>query len=248
MAAVRPSKPAVHRPRRGPARPDDGISVLELAITLGILGVMMAMVLPMVLTFNRMSMSAQWRSEANTALRPLVEEVFAELRSARSLPTCAAGQTATVSGTARCLRPVDNGAPVLSEATPSRLCFISQRRSVALAAGDVLTAPAYTCLEVSGTNNAQFRMLSYPPSTTGYALGTTATTGTPQLSRTLGTIQAGATPFTYQRADGTATTALGEIAVVGFGAELSRWDGVRTDTQRFSYRIALRPQSYRAGG
>jgi prepilin-type N-terminal cleavage/methylation domain-containing protein len=249
------------RPRHprtsGAGRDDGGLTLVELAVTIAILGVVMAMVVPMVITFNRLTMAAQWRSDTNTSLRVVVDDVFAELRSARSLPTCAGGtgaipvQTAVVNGTATCLRPVDNGAPVLSVATSTQLCFISQRRSLALGTGatTVLTAPAYTCVQVAGANNDQFQVVAYPPSSSGYALGTTPTSGTPASTRTLGTIQRNATPFSYYLADGaTPTATLSQIAVVAFSAQLSRFDGVKTDTQTFSYRVALRPQTYRQGG
>jgi hypothetical protein len=259
-----PSRTQRSGTRRSGARragDDAGLSLIEVAVSLGILGVVMAMVVPMVLTFNRLSVSTQWRSEANTSLRPLVDQVFAELRSARSLPTCAGGttvpgggtipvQTAVIGAATVCLRPIDNGAQVIGEATGSRLCFVSQRRSMAIGTGpdSVLTAPAYTCVEVGGAGNDQFLVIAYPPSPDGYAVGTTQTSGAGATTQTLGTIQAGATPFAYFDAAGNATTTLTEIRTVEFRASLSRYDGVRTDTQAFEYRIALRAPTYQAGG
>jgi prepilin-type N-terminal cleavage/methylation domain-containing protein len=144
--------------RRLRGHSDGGFTLLEMAVSLGILSIVSSIAFSILLSTRNLSAVVTWQSSTNTELRLLIDGVFADIETARPPLGCdtdsdGKADTSTVSvgicGSES--KMVESEGPILLVASPNRVCYYTNRLQVRQTG---VTNPKYTpaCLAVVGTN------------------------------------------------------------------------------------------------
>ena len=136
---------------------DQGFTLVELAVSLGILSMVMTMAFSVLISTQNLSGVLSWQSSSNTELRQLIDGVFADIETARPALGCDSnndGKADTTSYNSSTCAPkysVERNDPVLLVAAPNRICYYTNRLS-ARQSTTAASNPAYTaaCLAVVG--------------------------------------------------------------------------------------------------
>jgi hypothetical protein len=237
---------ARHLRRRSSRRGDGGFSLVELAVTLGLLAVAGTMAMTMLLTINRVSTEVGGRSDASTVLRRTLDDVFEQLATARGQVRCTDPASATSLATCRAGRVTEIGTPI-TEASTTRVCFLSRRPAPTTGAPTLTTTPWKLCLDHDSATGV-LTLQRYQP--TGELNPTyPAVTGI----QTLGRSPVGSpAPFSYIGVSGAALTppiAVEAIALVRFSATLEFRDrSGRLVERTLSMQTGLRAVRYASEG
>ena len=214
--------------------------------------------------------SVSWRAEANTEIRQLIDQSFADIAAARPLAQCveqaADGSCAKITESRADAGDPGSAVPaVLVSARPDRVCYRTQRRDP-VTSRDTNVTPLYwkACLGIDP--NGRLVLAATPPtSTSSYDSVTFDETAT--RSRVLGTVdtRGAGQYFTYFDLSGRAidptdlpsadalgdllddggTTIVTGIAKVQLQIRLSYYvNGSRTRTRALAYTAALRSSRY----
>ena len=214
--------------------------------------------------------SVSWRAEANTEIRQLIDQSFADIAAARPLAQCveqaADGSCAKITESRADAGDPGSAVPaVLVSARPDRVCYRTQRRNP-VTSRDTNVTPSYwkACLGIDA--NGRLVLVATPPtSTSSYDSVTFDETAT--RSRVLGTddTRGAGQYFTYFDLSGQAidptdlpeadalgdllddggTTIVTGIAKVQLQIRLSYYvNGSRTRTRALAYTAALRSSRY----
>ena len=191
---------------------DDGFTLIELAVSLGILSIVMTLAFSILISTMNISSVVSWQSSSNTELRQLIDSVFADVETARPALGCDAdhdGQIAlSASSAEKVLKSaceinniVERSDGVLLVAAPDRICY-NTNRLLSRQAGTLKssTNPPYApvCLAVV---NRELRLETFsPPPDDNYDWNTPITSGggvrSPAAIRVLGRVDPKATNST----------------------------------------------------
>ena len=255
--------PATLARQRAPRRTDAddrGFTLVELAIAMSLVVVVGAMASLVLFGVRSVSTSVAWRAEANTEIRQLIDQTFADLAAARPLAQCQAlandGTCAKI--TESRLDPTDPSSTpnVLLSAIGNEVCYRSQRRDPVVA-GDTNVTPLYwkVCLGIDGAG--ALKLAATPPTTTS-TYDNVAFDSAATKQRTLGKVDTtlGGPFFTYVSLQGATMTsadlgggadpaALANVAKVQLQIRLSYFEHTkRTRTRALTYTAALRSARY----
>ena len=238
--------------RRFGARRDDGFTLIELAVSMGILSVVSVLAMTILVSTRNISKVVSWQSASNFELRQLVDNVFSDIETARPAMGCDLnhdGRADTTDVTSECgSKMVERPDPVLLVAGPSRLCYYSnklQTRTSGAASANFNPPYVPVCLAVVGTN---LRLEIFdPPATDTDPWNRSLTAGTVPKYRNLATIDPSTTAndeyFQYFKA-GTATDikGTGSVRIVGTTADDTAilTSGQRADVNTVLIRARLR--------
>jgi prepilin-type N-terminal cleavage/methylation domain-containing protein len=143
-----------------PANDEAGFTLIELAVSLGILSIVMTLAFSILVSTMNISSVVSWQSTSNTELRQLMDSVFADVETARPALGCDRnhdGQidisaTSTEKLLSRNTCPdindfIERSDGVLLVASPDRICY-NTNRLLARQAGTANPAYAPVCLAV----------------------------------------------------------------------------------------------------
>jgi type II secretory pathway pseudopilin PulG len=239
---------------------EHGFTLVELAIALSLMMVVSVMATVALLSAKSASTSVAWRAEANSEIRQLIDQTFADLAAARPLAQC---QIAALDGTCDKITEsrLDANDPastpnVLLSAAGDQVCYRSQRKDPVVA-GDTSVTPLYwkVCLAVASTG--ALKLVATPPTSTSTYENVTFDTPSTR-ERVLGTVDttSGGPYFSFSdlkgdpltSADlglGTDAQTLASVAKVQLQIRLSYFDhGRRSRTRALTYTAALRSSRY----
>jgi prepilin-type N-terminal cleavage/methylation domain-containing protein len=121
------------------SKSDGGFTLIELAVSLGLLSIVMTMAFSILISTMNISSVVSWQSTSNSELRQLIDSVFADVETARPALGCDRdhdGQITTTAGSAEkvfkpstCLdiNTVERLDGVLLVASPNRICYNTNR-------------------------------------------------------------------------------------------------------------------------
>jgi len=239
------------RPRRTGRRicghNDSGFSLVELAVTLGLLALAGTMAMTMLLTINRVSTEVGSRSDASTEQRRTLDDVFEQLATARGQVRCTDPAAATTLAACRAGRVTEIGTPI-TEASTAKVCFLSRRPAQTTGTPTLTATPWKLCLNYHSASGV-LALERYQP--TGELNPTYP--GSPTSTQTLGrSPSGGSAPFSYLGVNGAALTApidVNSIALVRFAATLEFRDrSGRLVEQTLSMQTGLRAVRYASEG
>jgi hypothetical protein len=234
------------------ARGDDaGFTLLELTVATAMLLVISVMAMGVVLAARNTASTVMWRSETNTTIRDIIDGTFADLSTARPLPTCVRpGPNTPIGSCDKVSETIDATAPgqipgVLLSATATNVCYLSQRKAPVLTASTTVTSPFWkVCLGVTGD---QLVLSAYRPIGTYTNITFTQT----PIARPLGTVDAATKPFVYRDIDGNTiaaaslATSLNRIALVTMEVRVTEVvNGKQVRTRAMTFTAALRASRY----
>jgi type II secretory pathway pseudopilin PulG len=250
---------------------DAGYSLVELAITMSLLVIVGLLASVTLLGTKGVVDAVSWRAEANSDIRLLIDQSFADLAAARPLAQCA---EANLDGTCAKITesrvdPTDPNSAVpavLVSARPDRVCYRTQRRDP-VTSRDSSVTPVYwkACLGIDGAG--RLTITATPPSAASVYGDATDFDDAQARTRVLGTVDAGSGTswFTYFDLRGRAldpetlpvvdplgnlandadSASLTGVAKVQLQIRLSYYVGSsRTRTRALSYTAALRSSRY----
>ncbi len=241
----------IRRPRRMRRRicrrSESGFTLVELAVTLGLLALAGTMAMTMLLTINRVSTEVGGRSDASTVLRRTLDDVFEQLATARGQVRCTDPASATTLATCRAGRVSEIGTPI-TEASTTRVCFLSRRPAPTTGTPTLTTTPWKLCLNRDSVTGI-LTLERYQP--TGEL--NPIYPGSPTSTQTLGRSPSGASDlFSYLGVNGSALTApidVDTIALVRFAATVEFRDrSGRLVNQTLSMQTGLRAVRYASEG
>lgn len=230
---------------------DGGFTLLELTVSTAMLLVISVMAMGVVLAARNTASTVMWRSETNTTIRDIIDGTFADLSTARPLPTCVRpGPNTPIGSCLKVSETLDPSAPgqvpgVLLSATATNVCYLSQRKAPVLTASTTVTSPFWkVCLGVAGD---QLVLSAYKPIGT-YTNITFAKT---PIARPLGTVDAATKPFVYRDIDGNTiaaaslATSLNRISLVTMEVRVTEVvNGKQVRTRSMTFTAALRASRY----
>ncbi len=200
---------------------DRGFTLIELAVSLGLLSIVMTMAFSILISTMNISSVVSWQSTSNTELRQLIDSVFADVETARPALGCdlnhdgqittSAGSAEKVLKTSTCTdinNIVERSDGVLLVASPDRICYNTNR----LLARQASTAnPPYApvCLAVVG-RELRLETFSQPAANDDWNASITSGSRSPDRIRVLG------------RVDPSAKSPTGD----GYFEYYKAWDGV----------------------
>ena len=228
-----------------------GFTLLELTVAISMLLVISAMGMGVVLAARNTAATVIWRSETNTTIRDIIDGTFADLSTARPLPTCVRpGPNTPLGSCEKTSETIVASAPgqvpgVLVSATPTTVCYLSQRKAPVVTATASVTPPFWkVCLGVTGT---QLVLGAYKPIGTY----TNITFASAPTSRPLGTVDASIKPFVYRDIDGNTiataalSTSLNRVALVTMEVRVTDVvNGKQVRTRAMTFTAALRASRY----
>jgi prepilin-type N-terminal cleavage/methylation domain-containing protein len=227
--------------RRLQLKSDDGFSLIELAVSMGILSIVSVLAMTVLVSTRNISKVVAWQSSSNFELRQLVDNVFADIETARSAMGCDVdhdGRADTLTVDSQCgSKMVERPDAVLLLAGPNRLCYYSNRLQTRTSgATSANFNPPYVpvCLAVVGTN---LRLEIFdPPATDTDNWNRLLNVGTVPQYRNLGTVDPTTGTnneyFQYFKANSTADIkGTGTFQMVGNPAPPPD-TGMLSDTQR----------------
>ncbi len=152
---------------------DGGFTLIELAVSLGLLSIVMTMAFSILLSTMNISSVVSWQSTSNTELRQLIDSVFADVETARPALGCDLnhdGQITTLdekvlrTGTCSDINNiVERSDGVLLFASPDRICY-NTNRLLSRQVGTSNPPYAPVCLAVVGS---ELRLETFLPARTG---------------------------------------------------------------------------------
>jgi prepilin-type N-terminal cleavage/methylation domain-containing protein len=112
-------------------RSDVGFTLVEMAVSMGILSIVSVLAMSVLVSTRNISKVVTWQSTSNFELRQLIDNVFADVETARPAMGCdtnSDGRADTVTVSSDCgAKMVERADPVLLLAGPNRLCYYSNR-------------------------------------------------------------------------------------------------------------------------
>ena len=160
---------------------DGGFTLIELAVSLGILSIVMTLAFSILISTMNISSVVSWQSTSNTELRQLIDSVFADVETARPAFGCDLnhdGQIDTTSGSSEIVLSanacpdinniVERSDGVLLVAAPDRICYNSNRlysRQAGTLPGETNPPYAPVCLAVvaTPTGGRELRLETFAP-------------------------------------------------------------------------------------
>jgi prepilin-type N-terminal cleavage/methylation domain-containing protein len=137
-------------------RSQSGFTLIELTVAMFLLSIVGAMTVSILISVQNVSGITGWQSSTNANLRQLIDDVFADIETARPSMRCDVNRDeiadTTIVTTANCgTAMIESADPVLTVAAPNRVCYYSNRRDVRKSGVD---NPAYApvCVAVVGEN------------------------------------------------------------------------------------------------
>ena len=201
---------------------DGGFTLIELAVSLGILSIVMTLAFSILVSTMNISSVVSWQSTSNTELRQLIDSVFADIETARPALGCDLnhdGQitlsTEDVLTSNTCTdinNVVERSGGVLLVSSPDRICYNTNRlRSRQAGTSASSTNPPYVpvCLAVVG-QELRLETFAPPAATEDWNAPITLGTRAPDGVRVLG------------RVDPSAASPTGD----GYFEYYKAWDGV----------------------
>jgi prepilin-type N-terminal cleavage/methylation domain-containing protein len=172
---------------RARASDDGGFTLIELAVSLGILSIVMTLAFSILISTMNISSVVSWQSTSNTELRQLIDSVFADVETARPALGCDADHNGRIdtsaTSTEKVLKSscdinsiVERSDGVLLVASPDRICY-NTNRLLSRQATSANPPYAPVCLAVV---NGLLRLETFSPPTPGdnnYDWNTTITSG-----------------------------------------------------------------------
>jgi prepilin-type N-terminal cleavage/methylation domain-containing protein len=219
---------------------DGGFTLIELAVSLGILSIVMTLAFSILISTMNISSVVSWQSTANTELRQLIDGVFADVETARPAFGCdlnhdgqitmSTEKVLTSAGCPDINNIVERSDGVLLVAAPDRICYNTNRlysRQAGTLPGD--TNPPYVpvCLAVvaNATGGRELRLETFaPPGTDDWNKSITLGTVSPAGVRVLGRVDpSAASPtgdgyFEYYKAGDDGPTLLTGVDTVTVGS------------------------------
>jgi prepilin-type N-terminal cleavage/methylation domain-containing protein len=171
---------------------DSGFTLVELAVSMGILTIVSTLAVTVLISTQKLSSVIGWQSASNSELRLLIDDVFADIGTARPAFGCdtdSDGKADTLDASPTICqgdrKMVESNAPVLLVAAPNRLCYYTNRIQSRQVSATV-SNPPYTpvCLAVEGT---QLRLETYPVPVGDWNATISGTARVPSI-RNLGTV------------------------------------------------------------
>jgi hypothetical protein len=136
---------------------DAGFTMAELVITMSLLVMVSIMAISVLLSTQRATKLVSWQSNANSQLRFISENTFAELETARPRPVCLdAGGRSTSTMPSNCSRVKEGVGSPLESAGEKHVCYLSYRADPAIsdASATVSNSKIYNyvwvCLAIIG--------------------------------------------------------------------------------------------------
>ena len=175
---------------------EDGFTLIELAVSLGLLSIVMTMAFSILISTMNISSVVSWQSTSNTELRQLIDSVFADVETARPALGCDRdhdGQITTTVGSAEkvfkpstCLdiNTVERPDGVLLVAAPDRICYNTNRLS-SRQSGNPNPPYVPVCLAVVGT---ELRLETFAAPTDDWNESITSGPRSPASFRVLGRV------------------------------------------------------------
>jgi prepilin-type N-terminal cleavage/methylation domain-containing protein len=184
---------------------DGGFTLIELAVSLGILSIVMTLAFSILISTMNISSVVSWQSTANTELRQLIDSVFADVETARPAFGCdlnhdgqitmSPEKVLTYDGCPDINNIVERSDGVLLVAAPDRICYNTNRlysRQAGTLPGDTNPPYAPVCLAVVAnvTGDRELRLETFAPPQAGtddwnklITLGTVSPAGVRVLGR-----------------------------------------------------------------
>jgi prepilin-type N-terminal cleavage/methylation domain-containing protein len=202
---------------------DRGLTLVELAVSLGILSIVMTLAFSILISTMNISSVVSWQSTSNTELRQLIDSVFADVETARPALGCDGDHDGRIdtssTSTETVLKSscdinniVERSDGVLLIASPDRICY-NTNRLFSRQAGilDRSTNPPYApvCLAVID-RQLRLETFSQPAANEDWNAPITSGSRSPDRIRVLG------------RVDPTAASSTGGD---GYFAYYRAWDG-----------------------
>jgi prepilin-type N-terminal cleavage/methylation domain-containing protein len=144
--------------RRLRGESDGGFTLVEMAVSLGILSIVSTLAFSILLSTRNLSAVVTWQSSTNSELRQVIDGVFSDIETARPPLGCdtnSDGKADTLDvSLAICgseSKMVESEGTILLVASPNRICYYTNRLQSRQPGG---TIPAYTpaCLAVVPTS------------------------------------------------------------------------------------------------
>lgn len=177
--------------RRLPGGSDGGFTLVEMAVSLGILSIVSSIAFTILLSTQNISAVVSFQSTSNTELRQLIDGVFADIETARPAFGCdtdsdGKADTAFVSPTlcASESKMVESEGPVLLVASPNRICYLTNRLQ-SRQAGSTIRPYVPACLAIVGNN---LQLETFPSPTGDWNQALSDPTRPPDRTRFLGTV------------------------------------------------------------
>jgi prepilin-type N-terminal cleavage/methylation domain-containing protein len=160
-----------------PLKADQGFTLVELAVSLGILSIVMTLAFSILISTMNISSVVSWQSTSNTELRQLIDSVFADVETARPALGCDGnhdGQITLLTEkvlTSSCdlNNIVEQPGAVLLVASPDRICYNTNRllsRQAGTLPGSTNPPYAPVCLAVvpvAGGQRLELRLEMFNP-------------------------------------------------------------------------------------
>ncbi len=217
---------------------DGGFTLIELAVSLGILSIVMTLAFSILISTMNISSVVSWQSTSNTELRQLIDSVFADVETARPAFGCDRNhdgqitmsdeKVLTSDGCPDINNIVERSDGVLLVAAPDRICYNSNRlysRQAGTLPGDTNPPYAPVCLAVVGS---ELHLETFAPPQAGtddwnklITLGTVSPAGVRVLGRvdpSAASSLSGDGYFEYYKAGDDGPTLLTGGATVTFGS------------------------------
>jgi prepilin-type N-terminal cleavage/methylation domain-containing protein len=195
------------------AAPDGGFTLIELAVSLGILLIVSSMAVTILISTRNISSVVTWQSSSNTELRQLIDSVFSDIETARPAFGCDTNndgrpdttflRTGVVGG-CDISKMMERNDPVLLVAAPNRICYYTNR----LRSRQALTSnPSYVPVCLAVVDQA-LRLETFAPPLDGddWNATITANTRVPEKVQILAAVDPASSPdgyFEYYSASGT---------------------------------------------
>jgi prepilin-type N-terminal cleavage/methylation domain-containing protein len=191
---------------------DAGFTLIELAVSLGILLIVSSMAVTILISTRNLSSVVSWQSSSNAELRQLIDSVFSDIETARPAFGCdtnSDGRPDTtflrtgVVGGCDISKMIERNDPVLLVAAPNRICYYTNR----LRSRQVVSPnPAYVPVCLAAVNET-LRLETFAPPTEGEDWNKSITTGAraPEKVQVLAAVDPASSPdgyFDYYSASG----------------------------------------------
>jgi prepilin-type N-terminal cleavage/methylation domain-containing protein len=138
------------------SRSDRGFTLIELAVSMGILSVVSVLAMTVLVSTRNISKVVSWQSASNFELRQLIDNVLADVETARPAMGCDRDRDGRpdpgVGVTSACGdKMIETANPVLIMAGPNRICYYTNRLQSRTSA---IANPPYApvCVAVVGTS------------------------------------------------------------------------------------------------
>ena len=153
---------------------DGGFTLVEMAVSLGILSIVSTLAFSILLSTRNLSAVVTWQSSTNTELRQLIDGVFADIETARPPLGCDTNSDgkADTAGVSLALcsesKMVESEGAILLVASPNRVCYYTNRLQSKQATGTIRPyTPACLAVVPTATSTVSNLQLETFPAPTG---------------------------------------------------------------------------------